>query len=184
MEKEKLVFVTQNQNKLSDARLLMPGFDITHVDFEVPEIQSLNPQEIIAYKIKYAYEEVGRPCFVMDASLNIDSLAGFPGPLIKWYFKSVGADKICQIASLFTEMGCSWTTVLGYFNGEEFTYLDETVKGSLPENPRGTNGYDWDVIFVPEGEERTLAEMTFDEKQQYAVTKKLLGRFENFLKEK
>lgn len=181
--KEKLVFVTQNLNKVADAQKLMPGFEIDHIDFEVPEIQSMDPQEIVGYKIKFAYEKVQKPCFVMDASLFLDCLNGFPGPFIKWYYKNtVGAEKTCKIANLFQEPGCKWTTVLGYYDGQNTHFLEENVLGKVPSSPIGSNGYDWDVIFVPEGETRTFAQMTFEEKQQYAVTKKLLTRFEQLLK--
>jgi non-canonical purine NTP pyrophosphatase (RdgB/HAM1 family) len=177
-----IVFVTQNLNKVEDAKKLLPEFEIEHIDFEVPEIQSLDPKEIAEYKIKFAYDKVQKPCFVMDASLFLDCLNGFPGPFIKWHFKhTVGADKTCEIAKLFNQFGCKWTTVLAYFDGKETHFLEETVSGKLPEKPRGTNGYEWDVIFIPEGDTRTFAEMTFEEKQSYAVTKKLMGRFKELL---
>lgn len=174
---KKLVFVTQNKNKLTDAQKLLSEFEIEHIDFEVPEIQSLDPKEIVKHKLEYAYDKVQKPCFVMDASLFLDCLDGFPGPFIKWWFeKTVGEEKTCQIAKLFNQYGCAWTTVLGYFDGKGTHFLEETIKGRLPETPRGMNGYHWDTIFIPEGETRTFAEMTFEEKQYYAVTKKLLNR--------
>lgn len=177
-----LVFVTQNLNKVEDAKKLLPEFEIEHVDFEVPEIQSLDPREVTEYKIKYAYEKLGKPCFVMDASLFLDCLNEFPGPLIKWFFKyTVGAEKTCQIAKLFNQYGCRWTTVLAYFDGNQTHFFEETVYGKIPESPRGENGYEWDVIFIPEGETRTFAEMTFEEKQTFAVTKKLLKKFSDAL---
>lgn len=177
-----LVFVTQNKNKLADAQKLLPDFQIEHVDFEVPEIQSMDPKEIVVAKLRFAYELTQKPCFVMDASLFFDCLNGFPGPFIKWWFeKTVGDVKTCEIATLFNERGCQWTTVLGYFDGKETHFLEETVRGSIPNAPRGTNGYNWDTIFIPEGETRTFAEMTFEEKQSYAVTKKLLSRFQEML---
>lgn len=160
----------------------MPEFDIHHIDFEVPEIQSLDPKAIVTYKIKYAYEKTKTPCFVMDASLCLDCLNGFPGPFVKRYFsKTVGAEKTCQIAQLFNQPGCKRTTCLGYFDGTDTYFFEESVAGNIPKEPIGSNGYDWDVIFIPEGESRTFAQMTFEEKQQYAVTKKLLKRFSEFL---
>lgn len=178
-----LVFVTQNKHKVHDAELLLPEFKIKHIDFEVPEIQSMEPREIVEYKLRYAYEHAKIPCFVMDASLYIDALNGFPGPFIKWYFeKTVGADKTCEIAKLFNEFGCRWTTVLGYFDGQTTHFIEETVYGTIPPEPRGTNGFHWDVIFIPKGDTRTFAEMSFDEKQSYAVTKKIFARFRELLK--
>lgn len=177
-----LVFVTQNQNKVNDVKKLLPDFDIEHIDFEVPEIQSLDPREIVEHKLRFAFDKVQKPCFVMDASLFMDCLNGFPGTFIKWWFeKTVGAEKTCEIAKLFNQFGCQWTTVLGYFDGKETHFLEETVNGTIPTEPRGTNGYHWDTIFIPEGDSRTFAEMTFEEKQSFAVTKKLMNRLKDLV---
>lgn len=172
-----LVFVTQNKNKLADAEKLLSEFVIEHIDFDVPEIQSLDSKEIIRHKLAYAYEKVRKPCFVMDSSLALDCLNGFPGPFIKWWFeKSVGEEKTCAIATLFGERGITWINMLGYFDGRDTHYLEETIRGTLSEKPRGTHGYHWDTIFIPEGETETFAEMGFERKQSYAPTRKLLER--------
>ncbi|KKT24342.1 MAG: Non-canonical purine NTP pyrophosphatase [Candidatus Magasanikbacteria bacterium GW2011_GWA2_43_9] len=180
---KKLTFVTQNQNKLADAQRLLPEFEIEHVDFDVPEIQSLDSEEIIKQKLEYAYAKIQKPCFVMDASLALDCLNGFPGPFIKWWFeKTVGEEKTCAIAALFGERGITWTNVLGYFDGTDTHYLQETIKGALPEKPRGKDGYHWDTIFIPAGETETFAEMGFERKQTIAPTKKLLRRLAEIVK--
>lgn len=178
----KLVFVTKNQNKVSDAKLLLPDFDLLHFDFDIPEIQSLDIKEIAEHKIKFAFEESKKPCFILDTSLSLDCLNGFPGPFVKWYFFTVGAKKTCQMGNFFNQTGCKWTTILCYFDGFTTYFLEETIDGNISSEPIGNNGYDWDVIFIPKGEIRTFAQMTFEEKQKYAVTKKLFDRFTTFLK--
>lgn len=178
----RIVFVTQNKNKLADAQKLLPEFKIEHIDFDVPEIQSLDPKKIAEHKLEFAYIRLKQPCFVMDASLFLDCLNGFPGPFIKWWFeKTVGEERTCKIAKLFNDYGCTWTTILGYFDGKDTHLLEETMRGRISTEPRGTNGYHWDTIFIPEGEELTFAEMTFEEKQSYAVTKKLLERLRELI---
>lgn len=177
-----LVFVTQNQHKVETAKKLLRRYQIEHVDFEVPEIQSLDPREIARYKLRFAFGKIQKPCFVMDTSLMLDCLNGFPGPFIKWYFeKTVGAEKTCEIAKHFNQFGCSYTSLLGYYDGEQETYFQETNNGTVPPEPRGRNGFHWDVIFIPEGESRTYAEMSFEEKHQHAVGAKLLSQLEEYL---
>jgi non-canonical purine NTP pyrophosphatase (RdgB/HAM1 family) len=118
----------------------------------------------------------------MDTALSLDCLNGFPGPFIKWYYeKSVGAEKTCQIAKLFNQFGCQFTTTLGYFDGKNTHFITEKVEGLIPDKPRGTNGYHWDIIFIPKGENRTFAEMSFEEKQNFAVTNKIFKRFREIL---
>ncbi len=104
-----------------------------------------------------------------------------PRPLIRWFFEETGADKICRIATDFNDFGCHWTTVLGFFDGTNVKYIEETIEGNLPESPRGTGGYSWDNIFIPKGGTKTFAEMTFEEKQRYAVTSKILTKFNQYL---
>src|SRR5258706_332860 len=152
-----LVFVTQNQNKVDDAKRLLPNFQIDHVDFEIPEIQSLSSKEIIEHKLKFAYTKIKSPCFVMDVGLYIDALNGFPGPLVKWFYRQVGANTICQIASMLGNEDCHWTTMLGYFDGTNEHFFEETVNGEIAENPRGTACYDSEHIFIPKRLNKTFS---------------------------
>ena len=177
-----LVFVTRNKNKIEDARKLLPEFTIEHIDFDVPEIQSMDPKKIIEHKLAFAYEKVRTPCFVMDASLFFDCLHGFPGPFIKWWFEdTVGEEGTCEIARFLGKYGVQWTTVLGYFDGTRNHFLEETIRARIAEHPAGTNGFHWDTIIIPEGSDHTLAEMSFEEKQSYAPTKKLLHRLREII---
>lgn len=177
-----LTFVTKNKHKLDDAKKLLSDYEIHNISFDVPEIQSLNPEEIVEEKLIYAYQKVKEPCFVMDTSLFFDCLNGFPGPFIKfWFEETVGAEKTCEIANLFKKYGCQFTTVLGYYDGVETYFFKETLNGEIPTEPRGDNGYHWDVIFIPEGETKTFAEMDFEEKHQYAPQAKLFKKLSGFL---
>ena len=179
---KKITFVTKNQHKLSDAQKLLPDFEIQHIDFDVPEIQSLNTREIIEAKLRFAVEKVQQPCFVMDTALSFDCLNGFPGPFIRfWDEETVGAKKTTQIANLFDQHGCQFKTGLGYSDGKTMQYFEQVLPGTIPPKPRGKNGYHWDVIFIPKGETKTFAEMTFDEKQKFAPQAKLLRRLAKYL---
>lgn len=181
---KKLTFVTQNANKLRDAKMLLQNFEIHHVNFDCPEIQSMDPKEIIEAKLRYAYERVKEPCFVMDAGLYLDCVDGLPGPFVKfWLEKKSGIQKATKIARLVKQPGCKFRNALGFFDGKKIKYFEEVVEGKLPPGPRGKNGYHWDAIFIPKGEKRTFAEMTFEEKQKYAPQKKLFKRLSKFLQE-
>jgi len=176
-----ITFVTQNKNKVADAQKLLPEFEIHHVDFEVPEIQSMSPEHIAEYKIKFAYEHAKEPCFVMDTAMFFDCLNSFPGPYIKDYYHTVGPDLICTISHYLKNPQCHVTTVLAYFDGKKTIFFKETIPGSIPEKPRGNNGYAWDPIFIPQGATKTFGEMTFEEKHSYSVTKKLLRQFHDYV---
>ncbi len=176
-----IAFVTKNPNKVQDAQKLLTRIKLEHLNIDLPEIQSLDPKETITYKLQQAFLQVQKPCFVMDTSFYLACLNGFPGPLIKWFFSQVGDQKICQICASFNNYQCHYTTYLGYFDGYQTHLFSETVAGSIAPEPRGQNGFDWDTIFIPEGQQLTFAEMSFTDKQKFAVTSKLLARLENFI---
>lgn len=176
-----LVFVTENKHKLEIARVKLSGFEIAHVDFTIPEIQSMDTREIVENKVTSAYRKVKKPCFVWDTAFSAECLNGFPGPLIKWFFETVGDKKICQLVDSFENRQCGYVTVLGYFDEKNTHFLEASRRGSIPKRPRGVNGFDWDTIFVPEGQDKTYAEMSFEEKHEHSVANELLDKFNTFL---
>lgn len=84
-----LYFVTGNAKKFAEAKMVLP--DLEQLAIDLPEIQSLDPQEILRYKLHVAREQFpDREIIVEDTSLVFDAWNGLPGPLIKWYLESVG----------------------------------------------------------------------------------------------
>ncbi len=73
-----LVFVTQNRNKIADAVRLLPNYQIEHINYDLPEIQSFDIHKIIGYKIKRAYDIVKKLCIVQATGLYLNCLNGFP----------------------------------------------------------------------------------------------------------
>lgn len=178
MEKKKITFVTQNKNKLASVQSLLPHYEVEHIDFEITEIQSLDPKEVARHKLETAYAKIQKPCFVIDTSLEIAGLGGFPGPLIKWFWESMGLETMAKIVTASGDTNCTFTNILGYHDGQNLHYFENKLAGTIPSIPRGTNGYAWDPVFIPEGSGKTFAEMSFEEKHQYKMTTKLLEDLE------
>lgn len=184
---KEILFVTGNQNKVNEAGMYLPWFTVSKAGVDVPEIQSVDVIKVVKAKLDSAFNQTQKPCFVMDASLIVDGLCkkgwakNFPGALIKDVFGSMGDENICELVKLNKETGCLWKSVLGYFDGNKAHYFQQSLAWDIAETPRGSNWYDWDTIFMPKGQERTFAEMTPEEKQQYALTKDLYRQFREFL---
>ena len=178
---KKIVLVTQNKNKVEDFQKLMSEYVVEHVDFDIPEMQSFSPREIVENKLKFAFDKINIPCVVHDSSLFINSLNGFPGPFIKFFYHIVGNRKITEICNLYEDKSCRWVSIMAVYDGENVQFIEESVEGKISDIPKGTHGYAWDPIFIPDGETRTLAEMTFEEKQKYAVTQKLVKKLEQII---
>ena len=74
MLKNELLFVTGNQNKVTEAGMYLQSYTVKKAGVEVPEIQSVDVIQVVRAKLESAFEQTQQPCFVMDASLVIDGL--------------------------------------------------------------------------------------------------------------
>jgi len=83
---KQLIFVTGNKDKLAIAQRALRNTDIilAQKKIRIPEIQSLDVEEIACFSAGFAAKEVGRAVVVADAGYYIEALGGFPGPFIKY----------------------------------------------------------------------------------------------------
>jgi len=176
-----IYLITGNKNKLREAEQILE-IKLKNVDLELDEIQELDSDKIAEYKVKQAWELVKKPLFVWDQSLYIHSLNDFPGPLIKWFWTKVTLEKICQIANFFDDYKIYTKTTLTYYDGKEIRHFYGVVHGTISTQPRGTSGFAWDPIFIPEGYEKTFAEMTAEEKNAISMHKIALEKLRDYLK--
>lgn len=161
----KIFLVTGNANKLEEWRRQLPSdIEIDSVDVDLPEIQSIDPEEIMADKAKRAYEATGKPVVVEDVSAGLEKLGGLPGPFVKFFIKKLGNDALYQLAGSEGEsalVSCS----IAYYDGNELVTVRGDVNGTIVQS-RGENGFGFDSNFVPTGHERTYAEMSGEEKDE------------------
>jgi non-canonical purine NTP pyrophosphatase (RdgB/HAM1 family) len=175
-------FVTQSLDKLNEAERIL-GMKLDRYDLELPEIQSIDVEEVITYKAKYAYNALGRkPVMVEDTGLYIEAWNGLPGALIKWFIKSVGTTGICSMLHEFHDRRARAKTVVATYDGQLQIFPGE-IHGRVASAPTGEGGFGWDKIFVPEGASRTFAEMSPSEKDSYSMRRLALeamrARYEN-----
>jgi len=83
-----IYFVTGNKNKFEEIKSIIP--ELIQLDLEVPEIQELDAKEVIKFKLTEAVKIHQGRFIVEDTSLYLDCLKGLPGPLIKWFMKTIG----------------------------------------------------------------------------------------------
>jgi len=159
----KIFLVTGNVNKLEEWRRQLPSdIEIDSIDIDLPEIQSLDPEEIVADKARRAYEATGKPVVVEDVSAGLEKLGGLPGPFIKFFMKTLGDDVLFSLAGKEGEralVSCS----IAYYDGQELLTVRGDVQGTVIEG-KGSNGFGFDKNFVPAGQNRTYAEMSEEEK--------------------
>ena len=164
MRFDDLVFVTSNEGKVREAEAVLER-SLDHLALDLPEIQSLDLEEVVRAKVAAAWQGLRRPVLVEDTGLELVGLQGFPGPLIKWLLESVGPEGIARIAHTFADPRARARCLVCAGDGETELLGNGVVKGSIAAEPRGAGGFGWDSVFVPdEGDGRTYGEMDDDEK--------------------
>ena len=158
------VFVTGRPEKALEAQRL--GFPLERVDLDLPEPQALEPAQVAEAKARAAFERLGRAVLVEDSGLAVEAWGGFPGALVKWLEKSARLEGIARMLDPFPDRSARAVCAIVYFDGEILHAARGVAEGSIAPSPRGTEGFGWDALFVPEGGNRTFAEMTPAEKDR------------------
>lgn len=178
--KEKITLITGNEHKAKELERLL-GFEIDYQKIELPEIQATDVREVSAAKLKVAYESLEKPVFVDDSGLVIDAWNGLPGALIKWFLNSVGNAGIIRMLSGEKDRSARVITSIGYKDADrEFVVTGEVVD-TIADEPRGHNGFGYDAIFIPEGHQKTFAEMSDEEKDVVSMRALAAQAFRNRL---
>jgi len=158
----KPVFVTSNTNKLREAAEIL-GMDLDRADVDVPEIQSLDFEEVAAAKALAAREALGDPEYpviVDDSGLAVGAWGGFPGPLTSWLMKSVGNAGLLKMLATEEDRSARAICVVAVAAPSgSVRVFQGVVEGEISREPRGEGGFGFDPIFVPVGQARTYAEM-------------------------
>src|SRR5438045_2313399 len=95
-----ITLVTGNPGKLRELQALLPTYFAFEAHaLDLPEIQSLDPQEIVTDKLQRAYEVIKAPVIVEDVSAGVDELRGLPGPFFKFFEKALGKEALLRISS-------------------------------------------------------------------------------------
>lgn len=177
-----LLLATSSQHKREQIAALL-NRPVQQIAIDLPEVQAIAVPQVIEAKAQAAYAHVGRPVLVEDTGLMIHSWQGLPGALIRWFLESVGNEGICNMLANFPDRSATVVTCIGYFDGEQcHIFIGETV-GQIVEAPRGTLGFGWDAIFMPDGSDKTFAEVTAAERGMISMRGKAVRALKTFLDE-
>lgn len=173
-------FVTGNAGKLREVQALVP--EVRQLRIDLPELQSMDPHVIIRAKLQAALTHHDGPLLVEDTSLHADGLQGLPGPLVKWFEETVGDAGIYAMAQASGNTRVTARVILGYAeHPDDVHFFEGTASGQLVA-PRGSNGMGWDMIFQPDGRDRTFAEMTAEEKNAISMRRRAVEQLQAYLK--
>jgi XTP/dITP diphosphohydrolase len=189
---KKLIFATNNQHKVDEIKIVLGNlFVITTlreaaIDIDIPEPHdTLEANE--TEKSFTIYKLTNQNCFSEDTGLEVSFLNGEPGVKSARYAGDnrsfeANIDKLLDKMISSVNRKAQFRTVISLIlNGKEIQF-EGICKGVILKERRGDKGFGYDPVFVPDGSEKTFAEMTMEEKNHFSHRKKAMTKMIEFLK--
>jgi XTP/dITP diphosphohydrolase len=187
----KIIFATNNQHKVDEIRAALPShFEIitlkeAGIDIDIPEPHDTlekNAEE----KAATIYHLTDTDCFSEDTGLEVFSLNGEPGVHSARYageqksFQN-NIDKLLFNLKDTGDRTAQFRTVICLIMEGEINFFEGTCKGRIIAEQKGEKGFGYDPVFVPDGVEKTFAEMDMKEKNEYSHRRKAVDKLVSFL---
>ena len=177
MMKRKLVFATNNAHKLEEvAAILGDQVELLSLNdiscqTDIPETaETLEGNALL--KSSYIYKNYHLDCFADDTGLEVEALNGAPGVYSARYAGGEGHDAKANMLKLLHELEgkenrkAQFRTAISLIlDGKEYLF-EGVIKGEIIKEKRGDSGFGYDPVFMPEGYDRTFAELGNDIKNQ------------------
>jgi XTP/dITP diphosphohydrolase len=186
-----LIFATNNAHKVEEIQAAIGGslevisLKQAGIDIDIPE-----PHDTLeanaSEKSATIYRLTGMNCFSEDTGLEVMALGGEPGVKSARY---AGEDRAfaANIEKLLAKLGdnpdrrARFRTVISLIlDGREHLF-EGICEGSILTAPSGSGGFGYDPVFAPDGDDRSFARMTLDEKGFYSHRRKAAGKLIAFL---
>jgi XTP/dITP diphosphohydrolase len=186
-----LIFATNNQHKIDEIRAVLPShFQVktlkeAGLDIDIPEPHD-TLQDNAREKAVTIYQLTGTNCFSEDTGLEVFSLNGEPGVKSARYAgeeKSFGnnIEKLLYNLKDKEDRRAHFRTVVCLvLNGKEH-FFEGICRGRIIAEQKGSKGFGYDPVFVPDGADKTFAEMTLEEKNLFSHRRKAIDDLVSFL---
>ena len=164
-----ILFATNNAHKLSEvSAVLGDGFRLVTprdcgITEEIPETQPTIEGNALQ-KARYLHERTGRDCFADDTGLEVAALGGAPGVHSARYATDghdFAANNRLLLKNLegVTDRRARFRTVIALILNDEWHLFEGIVEGRIVDAERGAEGFGYDPLFLPDGSDKTFAEM-------------------------
>lgn len=177
----KIVFATNNQHKLQEIReILGDSYEIVSLkeigcDVDIPETGD-TLEENALQKAQYVYDHYHISCFADDTGLEVEALNGAPGVHSARYAEGTDHDSEANMTKLLSQLHdqtnrkARFRTVIcliekkdvcpcGCTSVKQVHHFEGVVNGSIATEKKGTEGFGYDPVFIPEGYDKSFAEL-------------------------
>ncbi len=173
-----LIFATNNKNKVEEIRKVIGNkfhivtLEEAGIDIDIPEPHD-TIEENAAEKSYFIYKLTNKNAFGEDTGLEIEALNNEPGVLSARYAgdeknHQKNMEKVLQNLKGITNRNARFKTIISLVIDGKQVMFEGICKGKIIMEMRGKNGFGYDPIFIPDGSNKTFAEMELDEKSVYS----------------
>jgi len=166
---KKIVFATNNEHKLQEVKAILAGkvevISLAEIGCEddIPETEN-TLEGNATLKAKYVYEKFRIGCFADDTGLEIAALNGKPGVFSARYAgePTNSHNNMLKVLNEMTETtnrSAQFRTVIALVENGNYNYFEGIVKGTIATKAQGSAGFGYDPIFIPDGFEKSFAEL-------------------------
>jgi len=192
----RLIFASNNQHKIEELkafaekesdsyRIEIVSLKDAGLDIDIPEPHD-TLEKNASEKSWTIYRLTGNDCFSEDTGLEIEVLNGEPGVKSARYagearsFKD-NIEKVLNKLSAETNRNARFRAVISLIIGGNETQFEGICNGKIIDNPQGIEGFGYDPIFIPNGSNRSFAEMSIEEKNRFNHRTKAAAKLVAFL---
>ena len=179
--------VTSNLGKVEElTNILKPfGHKASQLNVECPEIQASTLVEVVDFGLDWlAAKQIQPPFIIDDAGIFIEALQDFPGVYSRYVYDTIGLNGVLKQMEGLEDRTTTFKCVLGLMleDGTKHKFVGE-CKGNLIHEIRGSGGFGYDPIFIPDNFDKTFSELSPDEKNSVSHRGQAMKKVVNFLSE-
>lgn len=187
----KLVFATHNAHKVDEVRAILPasvelvGLAALGCHDEIPETGDTLRDNALQ-KVQYIHDRFGVDCFADDTGLEVEALDGAPGVYSARYagepadFAKNRAKLLAALTGI-SNRRAQFRTVVSLILNDKTYFFEGIVTGRIIAEERGVGGFGYDSVFVPDGYDKTFAELPAAVKNSISHRARAMEQLNNFL---
>ena len=189
-----LIFATNNSHKIAEIQSLVgPDFNIIDLKSAGIEIDIPEPHDTLSEnafeKANTIFNLTKTNCFSEDTGLEITALNGAPGVKSARYAGEdrnfqANIDKVLNELNNVNNRAAQFRTVICLIWDSQTYYFEGICKGAISTTMQGEKGFGYDPIFIPEGADKSFAQMSMEEKNKFSHRQKAVNQLFEFLRTK
>ncbi len=157
-----ILFFTHNDHKLKEGGEILARIGVrlkkAHTALKKEEIRANDVREVALFAAAKIWPSAPKPFLIEDSGLFIKALGGFPGPYSAWVKDRIGLEGVLNLMRNKKDRSAEFRCALALGTEEGIRLFIGSCKGTIACEIRGSEGFGFDPIFIPEGYSTTFAE--------------------------